>query len=74
MLVIFDCDGVLVDSERLSNAALREALGELGGEADVIATGGLASHIVPHTDSIDEIDDLLTLTGLRLIHERNASD
>ncbi|MEJ7894837.1 MAG: HAD-IA family hydrolase [Solirubrobacteraceae bacterium] len=30
MLVIFDCDGVLVDSERLSCAALRDALAELG--------------------------------------------
>jgi HAD superfamily hydrolase (TIGR01509 family) len=30
VLVIFDCDGVLVDSEWLSNTALSEALGELG--------------------------------------------
>jgi type III pantothenate kinase len=45
---------------------------DLGDEVDVIATGGLAQHIVPHCDEIDEIDDLLTLTGLRLIHERNA--
>ena len=30
MLVIFDCDGVLVDSEPLSNAALAEALTALG--------------------------------------------
>ena len=45
---------------------------ELGEECDVVATGGLAHHIVPHMETIDEIDDLLTLTGLRLIHERNA--
>ena len=37
-----------------------------------IATGGLANSIVPYCETIDEIDDLLTLTGLRLIHERNA--
>ena len=30
MLVIFDCDGVLVDSEPLSNAALAESLNEIG--------------------------------------------
>ena len=30
MLVIFDCDGVLVDSEPLSNAALAESLDEIG--------------------------------------------
>lgn len=30
MLVIFDCDGVLVDSEPIANAALSEALAALG--------------------------------------------
>lgn len=29
-LVIFDCDGVLVDSERISNEVLAEVLGEHG--------------------------------------------
>jgi type III pantothenate kinase len=47
---------------------LREELGE---ETEAIATGGLAGAIVPFCDLIDDIDDLLTLTGLRLIHERN---
>jgi len=45
---------------------------ELGAETTTIATGGLAAAIVPYTDEIDEVDDLLTLTGLRLLHERNA--
>jgi type III pantothenate kinase len=45
---------------------------ELGAGAQVIATGGLAEAIAPFSETIDEIDDLLTLTGLRLIHERNA--
>jgi len=49
---------------------LREELGE---ETEAIATGGLAGAIVPFCDLIDDIDDLLTLTGLRLIHERNLA-
>lgn len=42
------------------------------GDARLIATGGLASVVVPYTDTIEEVDDMLTLKGLRLIHERNA--
>jgi len=49
---------------------LREELGE---EATTIATGGAAGAIVPFCDSIDEQDELLTLTGLRLIWEKNRS-
>ena len=48
---------------------LADALGE---KATFIATGGLAETIVPHCETIDEIDQLLTLRGLRLIHERNT--
>jgi type III pantothenate kinase len=46
---------------------------ELGVEATAIATGGLAGAIVPHCQEIDEVDDLLTLTGLRLVWERNRA-
>jgi type III pantothenate kinase len=44
---------------------------ELGDGVTTIATGGLASVIVGFTDSIDVVDDLLTLKGLRLVYERN---
>ncbi len=39
----------------------------------LLATGGLAKTIVPFTETIDEVDDMLTLKGLRLIYERNKS-
>ena len=44
---------------------------ELGYPSRVIATGGLARLIAPQTETIEQVDDDLTLTGLRLIHERN---
>jgi type III pantothenate kinase len=54
------------------DAIVRRLRAEMGEETETIATGGLAGHIVPFTETIDEVDDLLTLTGLKLIHERNA--
>jgi type III pantothenate kinase len=45
---------------------------ELGEGATFLATGGLAATIAPLCETIDEVDALLTLKGLRLIHERNT--
>jgi type III pantothenate kinase len=50
----------------------RRLEGELGEGTAFVATGGLAQSIIPFCEAIDEVDDLLTLTGLRLIHERNV--
>jgi type III pantothenate kinase len=45
----------------------RRLVDELGAEVSFIATGGGAEAIVPYCDMVGEIDDLLTLTGLRII-------
>ncbi len=47
---------------------------ELGApEAPVVATGGLAELIAPHSATITVVDPELTLQGLRLVWERNAA-
>jgi type III pantothenate kinase len=51
---------------------VRRLRAELGDSTMVIATGGLAGVLVPFIrETIDVVDDLLTLEGLRLISERN---
>ena len=44
---------------------------EIGRKPRVIATGGLAELFGGGSEAIELVDPLLTLTGLRLIHERN---
>ena len=55
----------------LVDGILRRMIAELGGTPKVIATGGLARLIGRGSDYIEEVDDNLTLDGLRLIYERS---
>lgn len=63
--------GVIFGFAGLVDGIARRIEEELGGEPALIATGGLADAIAPFCETIDEVDDLLTLTGLRLVWELN---
>ena len=49
---------------------VRRIQAELGGPCPVVATGGLAPLIAPHARDRDGERPALTLTGLRLVWER----
>ncbi len=54
----------------LVDGILERMIDELDVKPSVIATGGLARLIAPESRFITEVDDLLTLRGLRLLFER----
>ena len=67
--------GLVYGFAGLVDAIAERIRDELGApEAPVIATGGLADLIAPHTRTITKIDPHLTLEGLRLVWERNRPE
>lgn len=65
--------GILFGYVGMVEGLTRRIQSELGGDARVIATGGLARVIAAQTPIIEIVDDDLTLTGLWLIWERNRA-
>jgi type III pantothenate kinase len=57
----------------LVDGILERMIAEIGQPARVIATGGLARQISEDSRYISEIDDMLTLDGLRILFERNRT-
>jgi type III pantothenate kinase len=57
----------------LVDGVLERIFAELGTQPKVIATGGLARMVAADSRYISEIDDRLTLDGLRILFERNRN-
>ena len=61
--------GVLWGYAGLVDALVRRMRSELGGRPKVVATGGLARMVAPECETVDLVDDGLTLKGLQLLWE-----
>jgi type III pantothenate kinase len=63
--------GLLFGYAGMVDAMVARIREELGAEARVLATGGLAHRIATETRSIERVEPFLTLEGLRILFEKN---
>lgn len=65
--------GMIFGYAGLVDGMVDRMAGEMGGTPKVIATGGLAPLMQNVTRTIEAVEPLLTLEGLRLIHEKSQT-
>ncbi|MFQ5839754.1 MAG: type III pantothenate kinase [Candidatus Methylomirabilales bacterium] len=63
--------GLFFGTMSLVDGMVRRISHELGGQPAVVGTGGFAHLILAESETVKHVDPLLTLTGLRIIFERN---
>jgi type III pantothenate kinase len=63
--------GLLYGFAGVVDSMVTRIRGELGADARVVATGGLASRVSAECSVIDRVEPFLTLEGLRMIFEKN---
>lgn len=64
--------GIMFGYAGLVDGIVGRMKAEVKSEPLVIATGGLAKVVAPETKSIDKIEEMLTLEGLRIIYNLNT--
>jgi type III pantothenate kinase len=65
--------GLLFGYAGLVDSMVDRIRGELGQEARVVATGGLAQRVASETRTIEKVEPFLTLEGLRILFEKNRT-
>jgi type III pantothenate kinase len=64
--------GLVYGYVSLVDGVVRRITEEQGHPLSVLATGGLARLVEPLSETIERVEEYLTLDGLRLLHARNA--
>jgi type III pantothenate kinase len=65
--------GIVYGFAGQAEAMVARMRGEMGANAKVVATGGLAEVVAKQTPVIDAVDPYLSLVGLELFHRKNSS-
>jgi len=63
--------GLLYGYAGVVDSMVERIRGELGANARVVATGGLAGRVASESRAIERVEPFLTLEGLRIIFEKN---
>ncbi|MBI3783875.1 MAG: type III pantothenate kinase [Deltaproteobacteria bacterium] len=65
--------GLVYGYGAMIDGMVRRIRSETATQAPALATGGFAPLLVPACETVESIDEFLTLDGLRLIYERNSA-